>query len=170
MTKGVIMVPDIKNILYATDLSENAHYAFKYASTIANGFGATITILHVLEELSPSSLGIVSEIVGKERWTDLKKRNEEKVITSIRTRIEDVCNEISQSVPECPFIVQNIIVKTGHPVDQIIHYAEKKDCDMVVMGSRGHGILSETMLGSTSRRVLRKCTKPILVVRLPDSV
>jgi nucleotide-binding universal stress UspA family protein len=170
MIKGRIMVPDIKNILYATDLSKNAHYAFKYASTIANRFGATITILHVLEELSPSSLGIVSEIVGKERWTDLKKRNEEKIITSIRARIEDVCNEVSQNIPECPFIVQNIIVKTGHPVDQIIHYAEKKDCDMVIMGSRGHGIFTETMLGSTSRRVLRKCTKPVLVVRLPDNV
>jgi nucleotide-binding universal stress UspA family protein len=170
MTKGMKMVPDIKNILYATDLSENARYALKYASTIANRFGAAITILHVLEELSPSSLGLVSEIVGKERWADLKKRNEEKVITSIRTRIEDVCNEISQSVPECPFIVQNIIVKTGNAVDQIIHYAEKEDCDMVVMGSRGHGILAEAMLGSTSRRVLRQCSKPVLMIRLPESV
>jgi nucleotide-binding universal stress UspA family protein len=163
------MVPEIKNILYATDLSENARYALKYASTIANRFGATITILHVLEELSPSSLGLVSEIVGKERWADLKKRNEEKVITSIRTRIEEVCNEISQSIPECPFIVQRIIVKTGHPVDQIVHYAKKKDCDMVVMGSHGHGIFSEAMLGSTSRRVLKKCTKPVLIVRLPKN-
>jgi len=164
------MALDIKNILFATDLSENARYALEYASTIANRFGAAITILHVLEELSPSSLGLVSEIVGKERWADLKKRNEEKVITSIRTRIENGCSEISQSIPECPFIVQRIIVKTGHPVDQIIHYAEKKDCDMVVIGSHGHGIFSEAMLGSTSRRVLRKCSKPVLVVRLPENV
>ena len=163
------MVPEIKNILYATDLSENARFALKYTSTIANRFGAAITILHVLEELSPSSLGLVSEIVGKERWADLKKRNEEKVITSIRTRIEDVCNEISQSIPECPFIVQEIIVKTGHPVDQIIHYAEKEDCDMVVIGSYGQGIFSEAVLGSTSWRVLRQCTKPVLVVRLPKN-
>jgi len=164
------VVPEIKNILYATDLSENARYALKYASTIANRFGAAITILHVLEELLPSSLGLVSEIVGQERWADLKKRNEEKVIASIRTRIEDVCNEISQSIPECPFIVQEIIVKTGHPVDQIIHYAKKEDCDMVVIGSHGQGIFSEAVLGSTSRRVLRQCTKPVLVVRLPERV
>ncbi len=163
------MVPEIKNILYATDLSDNARYAFKYASTIANRFGAEITILHVLEELSPNSLGLVSEIVGQERWADLKKRNEEKVIASIRMRIENVCNEISQSIPECPFIVQRIIVKTGHPVDQIIHYAEKKDCDMVVVGSRGHGMLSGAMLGSTSHRVLRQCSKPVLVIRLPKN-
>jgi nucleotide-binding universal stress UspA family protein len=164
------MIPDIKNILCATDLSENAHYALKYATAIANRFGAAITILHVLEELSPSSLGWVSEMVGKERWADLKSRNEEKVITSIRTRIEDICSEISNGSLECPFIVQKIIVKSGHPVDLIIHYTEKKDCDMVIMGSRGHETLSETMLGNTSRRVLRRCTKSVLVVRLPESV
>ena len=163
------MVPEIKNILYATDLSENARYALRYATVIANRFGAEITILHVLEELSPSSLGVVSEIVGKDRWADLKKRNEEKVVASIRTRIENLCNEISLSIPECPFNVQKIVVKTGHPVDQIIRYTEKKDCDIVVMGSHGHGILAEAMLGSTSRRVLRQCRKPVLIVRLPEA-
>jgi nucleotide-binding universal stress UspA family protein len=170
MTAGINMVPEINNILFATDLSENARYALNYASIIANRFGAVITILHVLEELSPSFLGTVSGIVGKDRWTDLKKRNEEKVITSIRKRIKDTCNEISQNDPECPFIVQNIIVKTGHPADLIIHYAEKKNCDMVIMGSHGHRIFSDAMLGSTSHRVLRRCTKPVLIVRLPKNV
>lgn len=164
------MIPQINNILYATDLSENANYSLKYASVIANRFGAALTILHVLEELSPSSSGIVSELVGKERWADLKKRNEEKVITSIKARIEEVCNEMNQNTPECPVIVQKIIVKTGHPVDLILHYAEKKDCDMVVMGSRGLGVFEGAMLGSTSRRVLRRCSKPVLVVRLPETV
>ena len=161
------MAPDIKNILYATDLSENARYALQYASVLANRFSATITVLHVIEELSPSSMGLVSEIVGKQRWADLKKQNKQKVIESIRSRIEDMCNGISDNLPECPFTVGKIIVETGHPVDQIISYAEKTDCDMVVMGSRGQGILSETMLGSTSHRVLRRCSKPVLVIRLP---
>lgn len=164
------MVPDIKNLLYATDLSENASYALKYASVIANRFEATITVLHVLEELSSSFSGMVSEMVGKDRWADLKKRDERKIIESIRTRIEDVCNETNQNPQGCSFIVQKIIVEIGHPADQIIHYAEKKECDMVIMGSHGQGILSEAMLGSTSRRVLRRCTKPVLVVRLPESV
>ena len=164
------MFPDIKNILYATDLSENARYALKYASVIANRFEATITVLHVLEELSPSFSGMVSEIVGKDRWTDLKKRNEEKIIESIRTRIEDLCNETNQNPQGFSFIVQKIIVEIGHPADQIIHYAEKKEFDMVIMGSHGQGFFSEAMIGSTSRRVLRRCTKPVLVVRLPESV
>jgi nucleotide-binding universal stress UspA family protein len=169
MIKGMKMIPDIKNILCATDLSENAHYALKYATVIANRLGAAITVLHVLEELSPSSLGWVSEMVGKKRWGDIKSRNEGKVTTSIRKRIEEVCSEINDSSPECPFIVQEIIVKTGHPADLIIHHAEKKDCDMVIIGSHGHRTVAEATLGSTSRRVLRRCAKPILVVHPPES-
>ncbi|MFC1828456.1 universal stress protein [Thermodesulfobacteriota bacterium] len=163
------MIPAIHNILFATDLSENAHYAFEYASVMADRFGAEITILHVLEELSPSSLGLVGEIVGKKRWADLKRQNEEKIISSIRSRIENYYKSLNQTVSKHPSIVQSIIVKTGHPVDQIIHQAEKTDCDIVVMGSRGHGILTEAMLGSTSHRVLRRCNKPVLVVRLPGN-
>ena len=37
--------------------------------------------------------------------------------------------------------------------------------DLVVMGSRGLGMLANVMMGSTSRRVLRRCRKPVLVVR-----
>ncbi|MFH2220210.1 MAG: universal stress protein [Pseudomonadota bacterium] len=161
------MTPEIKNILFATDLSENAHYAFEYASVIAERFGAAITILHVLEELSPSSSGLIGEIVGKERWAELKKRNEEAVISSIRTRIETYYKTLNQTVSKHPSIVQRIIVKTGHPADQIIRCADKTDCDIIVMGSRGQGMLAEVMLGSTSHRVLRRCGKPVLVVRLP---
>jgi len=48
-----MIVPQIKKILYATDLSENARYAFAYAASLANQYGAGVTILHVLEDPSP---------------------------------------------------------------------------------------------------------------------
>jgi len=47
------MIPEIKKILYATDLSEGARRAFGYAASIANRFGAGVTTLHVIEDTSP---------------------------------------------------------------------------------------------------------------------
>ena len=41
------MIPEIKKILYTTDLSQNARYAFGYAASLANRYDAGITILHV---------------------------------------------------------------------------------------------------------------------------
>ena len=161
------MVPEIKKILYATDLSDNARYAFGYAASLANRYGAGIAIVHVLEDLSPNALAIVGGMLGKERWDDLKKRNKEQIIRAVRDRINAFCEEESGKMPECQFIVDDIIVEIGHPVDRIIRQAEKTDCDIVVMGSRGQGRLAEAVMGSTARRVLRRCRKPVLVVRLP---
>ena len=53
------MIPEIKNILYATDLSENARYAFGYAVSLANRCDAKITVLHVVEELSSFARSMV---------------------------------------------------------------------------------------------------------------
>ena len=43
------MIPQIKKILYATDLSKNSSYAFLYATDMAKRHDATIVILHALE-------------------------------------------------------------------------------------------------------------------------
>lgn len=161
------MIPEIRKILYTTDLSKNARYAFGYAASLANRYNAGITILHVLEELSPNALAIVGDMLGEERWEDLKKRNEEQIIQAIRVRIEAFCDETGDKMPACPFIVDDVIVEIGQPVDRIIRQAEKTKCDIVVMGSSGQGMIAEAMMGSTSRRVLRRCNKPVLVIRLP---
>jgi len=47
------MIPEIKKILYTTDLSQNSAYAFRYAVNSAKKHDASITILHVVEEMAP---------------------------------------------------------------------------------------------------------------------
>ena len=161
------MVPEVKKILFTTDLSDNARYAFGYAASLAGCFRGGITVLHVLEELSPNAITLVEDLLGEERWTDIRKRNENQVIQSIKDRIEKLCDEMEQKLPECSFIIDSVIVEIGHPVDRIIRQAEKNNCDMIVIGSHGQGVLKGAMLGSTSRRVWRRSEIPVLVIRLP---
>ena len=162
------MIPEIKKILYTTDLSDNARYAFSYAASLANRYGAGITILHVLEEMSPYADSVVINILGQEKWKEIRVANEQEVLETIKTRLEKFCEDVSSELPDCPFITDAIIVKIGNPVEEILEGAEAGDCDMVVMGAHGHGIIANAMMGSTSRRVLRRCKKPVLVVRLPE--
>ena len=162
------MIPEIKKILYTTDLSDNARYAFSYAASLANRYGAGITILHVLEEMSPYADSVVINILGEEKWKEIRDANEQEVLETIKTRLEKFCEDVSSELPDCPFITDAIIVKIGNPVEEILEGAEAGDCDMVVMGAHGHGIIANAMMGSTSRRVLRRCKKPVLVVRLPE--
>ena len=69
---------DVKKILYATDLSENARYAFAYAVSLADLYNASITFIHVLSEipdlLDKNVIGYISE----ERWEEIKSQNVEK--------------------------------------------------------------------------------------------
>lgn len=162
------MIPEIKKILYTTDLSENARYAFSYAVSLANRYGAGITILHVLEDVSDYQDSLVINIIGDEKWNELRKNKGQVVLDTIKGRLEKFCEDVSHELPACPFITDDIIVKIGNPVEEILGEAEVSDCDMVVMGAHGHGILANAMMGSTSRRVLRRCKKPVLVVRLPE--
>jgi len=48
------MIPQIKKILFTTDLSKQTRHAFNYAVGLANQYGASLTILYVMEDLSPA--------------------------------------------------------------------------------------------------------------------
>jgi nucleotide-binding universal stress UspA family protein len=162
------MIPEINKILYTTDLSKNARHAFSYTASIANRYGAGVTILHVLEDISPATNSLVINILGEEEWGELRSRNEKEVINKLRSRLSQFCDEVQAELPTCPFITDDIIVKIGNPVDEILLEVENKDYDMVVMGAHGHSALANALMGSTSRRVIRRCKTPVLVVRLPE--
>ena len=162
------MIPEIKKIFYATDLSENARHSFGYAASLANSYGAGITMLHVLEDVSAYQDSLVINVIGEQKWDELRKNKEQVVLDTIRERLEKFCEDVSRELPACPFITDHIIVKIGNPVEEILREVDASGCDIVVMGTRGHGIMADAMMGSTSRRVLRRCKKPVLVVRLPE--
>ena len=48
------MIPEIKKILYATDLTKNSAYASHYAADLAGRYGAKVVILHCVGLIDPS--------------------------------------------------------------------------------------------------------------------
>ncbi|MBW1924320.1 MAG: universal stress protein [Deltaproteobacteria bacterium] len=161
------MLPEIRKILYATDLSENARHAFGYAVSLANRYGAGITIMHVLEDVQPFADSLVVNMLGEERWKELRKANEDQVLERLRGRLKDFCDEVSRELPSCPFITDEIIVKVGNPSEEILDQIASGGYDLVVLGAHGHGILGNALMGGVSRRVVRRSKTPVLVIRLP---
>jgi len=66
---------------------------------------------------------------------------------------------------EHPGIKVEMTLREGRPSATIVEVAEDDDVDLIVMGSRGVGGITGWILGSTSRRVVDSCTKPILIVK-----
>ena len=59
----------------------------------------------------------------------------------------------------------SFVSKIGHPADMIAKLAESGKFDLVMMGSHGHGLLGNLVLGSVATKVLANCKTPVLVVR-----
>ena len=169
---------DVKKILYATDLSENARYAFAYAVSLADLYNAAITFIHVLPEVSNRLDKSVIGYISEERWEEIKSQNVEEAREAIigksrdHLAIRDALHQFSEDVKESRegegFVTDDIIVVRGNPVEEILKYSAEKNCDLIVMGTHGQGTLADAMMGSTARRVLRRSKKPVLVVRLPE--
>ena len=169
---------DVKKILYATDLSESARYAFAYAVSLADLYNAAITMIHVLPEVPDILDKNIIGYISADRWEEIKSQNVDEAREALigkrrdHLAIRDALHQFSQNVKESHagsgFVTDDIVVVRGNPVEQILAQAEEKNCDLIVMGTHGHGTLADVMMGSTARRVLRRSTKPVLVVRLPE--
>ena len=161
------MLPIIKNILYATDLSKNSTFAFRYAVRLAGTLNAKITVLYVLPMIdSAMEVPIITQM-GEERYYKLREEKSRETIEKIRERLEKL-GEVGQRDNRIQTDrVSSILVHEGDAVDEILKTADKLDSDLIVLGAHGKGLLSHTFLGTVPDKVLRRSRIPVLVVPIP---
>ncbi|MDD2388863.1 MAG: universal stress protein [Desulfobacterales bacterium] len=161
------MIPKIKKILFANDLSYNSKFALAYSVSLAGCYGSKVIVLHVLEEISESLDNSLAPYFGESKWKSLKNEISSETIELLEKRVVSFCKETNEEMGQHTFQADEIIVKTGKPSDVIILEAEKNACDLIIMGTHGHGGFKETLMGSNSKRVIRKSKIPVLVIPLP---
>ena len=161
------MIPKIKKILYTTDLSPNSAYAFRYAINSAERHNSDIIILHILELPPATSLALLKDYFDEERYERIMKNNTAETRDQIKNRLKAFCEKELKDDLEVINRVISIQVSLGYPADMILQKAEELDCDAIVMGSHGKGIIRHTFLGSTTSKVLRRSRKPVFIIPLP---
>ena len=158
------MIPQIKKILYATDLSKNSSYAFLYATDMARRHDARIVILHAVEPFPP----YIAYLAGKE-VAKIEAKEQKETTDQIQRLLGDFCKKAEAQIgPPCVSLVSNMLVRMGHPVDEILKIADEEECDAIVLGTHGKGFLKQTFLGSISRSVLDRTRKPVFIIPLPS--
>jgi nucleotide-binding universal stress UspA family protein len=165
----------IKKILYATDLSENAVHAFAYAVSLANAYDASMTTLHVLTEFSGHEF--VTNMINSDTLAEIKARHYSEARNQLigkkrdKVAIKEIIQafyEESANGDEIPdTAADQVLIKSGVPAEVILQTAEELKCDLIVMGTRGQGLLADVLIGSTARRVVKQSSIPVLVIRLP---
>ena len=164
----------INKILYATDLSENAVHAFSYAVSLADMYDAGITILHVLSEFPGEEF--ILNMINTDTWEEIKTRNyseaRDALIGTKRDRVamKEVLQAFSEEADavtgDQTFVTDEILIKTGVPADIIVQTAKEKNCDLIVMGTHGQGVIADVLIGSTAKWVVKESPIPVLVIRL----
>ena len=138
-----------RNIVIATDGSENTRRAISYGIKFAKFSGATVHALHVIDTSSLSQ----SWTVGWETMYEIQKSEGQKAISKVKEYGE--ASEVD---------VKEVFLE-GHPSSEIIDYAENNDIDLIVMGTLGKTGLNRFLLGSVAEKIVRNSKVPVLVVR-----
>jgi nucleotide-binding universal stress UspA family protein len=147
----VLATPLFRNILCPVDFSPSSVAALKYAEGLSREPGTKLTMLHVAERppafqlVTSSATGAPADprVVLKETRERLHRANPQAA------RRADMVNEV---------------VSEGHAGDEILSAAGTGDSDLIVMGAHaGHaGLLG---FGSTTARVIRRATCPVLTLK-----
>jgi len=161
------MKPYIKKILYATDLSSNSIYALRHALHSAKLYNAEIIILHTIETPYIGYAPILATHIDDKGQHMIHANLVAEAKAAIEKRLKAVCNGEFDQNPDYIEIVKSIEVCEGFPAERILETAKQFDCDLIIMGTHGKGIIGTTFLGSTAKRVLRRTRKPIFIIPLP---
>lgn len=143
-----------RNIVIATDGSENSQRAISCGVEIAKLSGATVHALYVVD--TPS---IISETwtAGKEMVHEMIIREGKKVLSKVKKIIEDSGVEVKEVLLE------------GYPSEEIINFAENNNMDLILMGTLGKTGLERFLVGSVAENVVRNSKVPVMVIRNENS-
>lgn len=174
----------IDKILLAVDGSKNAGRATDVAAELAHKLQAGLYIVHVMMHGRPSqelvrmaevehiveevhrvlSPGIAYVAGRHPQMLDLKtdEPSAVRVVTAIADQIvagaRTRAHELGADVVETS-------VRSGDYADEILDAANDFSADLVVLGSRGLGLVASTVLGSVSQKVLHNAQTSVLCVR-----
>ncbi|MEW6162383.1 MAG: universal stress protein [Nitrospirota bacterium] len=147
----------ISKILVPTDGSKTARKSVEYAIGLAKQTGATITLLSVIDK----SLFITWSIPAVATSTRIIEPIEDYLRQAAEAHIEE-----AEKLCKKSGIPPKKVIRSGHPVEEIIKEAEESKVDLIIMGSHGRSAIKAAVLGSVTFGVIHKDTKsPVLVVR-----
>ena len=141
-------------VLVATGGSPWSDNAVKYAIGLARDYGLELVIVHVLTETPPYFIAEAGPSLDS-----LLEGSEE----AGRRIIDEAMDWAAEVGIQC-----DSELVWGRVPEVICHVAQERDCDLIVVGSRGLTGFKRLMLGSISNAVAAKALCPVLVVKLPE--
>lgn len=142
-----------RKILFCTDFSENADFAFQYALKLAiQNPDSVLYLLHVVPESEAQFWkNYIYEVEDVDRKA--KQSIEERLDRTYRSKIP----------AEIGFQAE---FRVGRDHEEILTFAKQQDVDLIVIGRQGQGGLQTAFFGNVTEKVARHAPCAVLVIPL----
>jgi nucleotide-binding universal stress UspA family protein len=146
----------ITNVLVATDFSDTSTSALNYGREFARTFGATLHVLHVVEDAlmwaGPEAAGINFAQLQAELGAAAQAKLDRIVTKEDRAQLKAV----------------TAVRTASSPGFEIARYAKAEGMDIILMGTHGRGIMGHLLMGNVAEKVVRIAPCPVLTVHHPE--
>ena len=139
-----------ETIVVPTDGSSQSDAAVDHAVELARHHGSEVHVLYVADSNRDSLTTQGGEVVD-----------------ALEQEVDQIVSEAVERADAGTDIAGEVL--TGDPVETILDYADSVDADLVVMGTAGRRGLDRFLLGSTTERVVRLSSVPVLTVRAQEA-
>lgn len=143
-------------ILVPVDGSESSDRALDKAIKLGNQFGSEIYVLTVIHDAyimrstsTTAHYGVVANQAANQEIIKATK----KILSDAEEKFKDY---------KFPHFSNSVV---GDASQEILNYVQKHDIPLIVMGNRGMGAFSRTILGSVSNKVVNASPVSVLVVK-----
>jgi nucleotide-binding universal stress UspA family protein len=145
-----------ERLLCPIDFSDFSVSAYEYALTIADYYKAHLMVLHAIETWKYP----YADYAGSSGdFADFSNALCEGGSAKLKEFVKKHCR---------PGIEPQLVVDQGNPSDLILSFVQSYNIEVIVMGTHGRRGFDRLMLGSTTDRVIRKASCPVLVVSNPS--
>jgi len=142
-----------KKILIPTDNSKVSIEAAKQALEIAKLMNSKVYVIYVVDIMP--FVGLPTEGF----WESMKEILEEEG--------KEAFNKIKNMAEEFDIDIVSEILE-GNPAKEIVEYANKKNINLIVMGTSGKSGIDKLLLGSVAEKVSKRAQCPILLVKMKN--
>ena len=143
----------LKTVLVPTDFSDASESALRYGKAMARAFGASLHVVHVMEDLLAHAWAAEVYVASMPQLRDeIEKESRQRLGTLLTD------GERTELRAETALLA-------GNPFLEIVRYAKAHNIDLIVMGTHGRGPIAHMLLGSVAEKVVRKSPCPVLTVR-----
>lgn len=147
------MTRNFTRILVPTDFSAPSNAALTLAKKMAAMSGASLHLLHVLDDSMTTAAATVGVYAPT---TELRDKWLEGARALLSTQLTPEEQASFRSTKAVMF---------GIPARTIVEHAKETSIDLIVMGTHGRGAVERIVMGSVAERVVRSAVCPVLTVR-----